>query len=66
MDEPESNNIPHLDGIVREIFDTVRGGLRDRSVSSVEDVYYTCAVQGMCVCIWNWDLKSSVGVRCRV
>lgn len=66
MDEPESNDIPHLDGIVIGIFDAVRAGFRDRSVSGVEDVHYTCAVQEMCVCIWNWDLKSSVGVRCRV
>lgn len=66
MDEPESNDIPHLDGIGRGIFDTVRGGFKERSVSDVEDVYYTCAVQEMCVCIWKWDLKSSVGVRCRV
>lgn len=38
MDEPESNDIPHLDGIGRDIFDTVRGEFRDRSVSDVEDV----------------------------
>lgn len=38
MDEPESNDIPHLDGIGGEIFDTVRGGFRDGSVSDVEDV----------------------------